>query len=76
MIFGTGAEPFGFIFGARQRPGAAMWTLLALGTIAVLTPIVVVLSLFRLAELKRAEDLKAPPQTDEWASSHELQTPK
>ena len=53
-----------------------MWTLLALGTTAVLTPMVVVLSLFRLAELKRAEDLKAPSQADEWASSHELQTPK
>jgi hypothetical protein len=53
-----------------------MWTLLALGTIAVLTPMVVVLSLFRLAELKRAEDLKAPPQADEWAASSELQTPK
>jgi len=53
-----------------------MWTLLALGTIAVLTPIVVVLSLFRLAELKRAKDLKAPSEADEWASSHELQTPK
>jgi hypothetical protein len=53
-----------------------MWTLVALGTIAVLTPVVVVLSLFRLAELKRAEDLKAPPQADEWAASSELQTPE
>jgi len=75
MIFGTDAEPFGFIFGAIEAR-TTMWTLLALGTTAVLTPMVVVLSLFRLAELKRAEDLKAPSQADEWASSQELQTPK
>jgi hypothetical protein len=49
---------------------------MALGTIAVLTPMVVVLALFTLAELKRAEDLKAPPKADEWASSQDLQTPK
>ena len=41
-----------------------MWTLLAFGTV-VLTPIIVVLVLFRLAELKRVEDLRAPPDVDE-----------
>jgi hypothetical protein len=50
-----------------------MWNLLALGAAAVLIPSIVVLGLFRLAALKRPEDL---PHNDEWASSRELQTPK
>jgi len=53
-----------------------MWTLMAVVTAAVLIPTIVVLGLFRLAELKRAEDLRTPPRVDEWAASHELQTPK
>jgi hypothetical protein len=54
-----------------------MWTsLLALSAIAVVLPAIVVIGLFRLAALKRPDDLKRPPQADEWASSHELQTPE
>lgn len=43
---------------------------------AILLPAIVVIVLFRLAALKRPGDLKSPPEGDEWASSHELQTPK
>jgi hypothetical protein len=43
---------------------------------AILLPAIIVVGLFKLAALKRPGDLKAPPQGDEWASSHELQTPK
>ncbi|MBR1200730.1 hypothetical protein JQ634_33970 [Bradyrhizobium sp. AUGA SZCCT0240] len=54
-----------------------MWTsLLALSATAIVLPAIVVVGLFRLAALKRPGDLKAPSQADEWASSHELQTPK
>jgi hypothetical protein len=54
-----------------------MWTsLLALSAAAVVLPAIVVIGLFRLAALKRPDDLKRPSQADEWASSHELQTPK
>lgn len=53
-----------------------MWDdLTALMVGAVFIPIIVVLGLFRLAALKRAKDLP-PPQTDEWAASHDLQTPR
>jgi hypothetical protein len=52
-----------------------MWTLLAYGIAAILIPTIVVLALFRLARLRRAEDVP-PAYIDEWASSHELQTPK
>jgi hypothetical protein len=54
-----------------------MWTsLLALSAAAVVLPAIVVIGLFRLAALKRPDDLKTPTEADEWASSHELQTPK
>jgi hypothetical protein len=53
-----------------------MWMPVALCAAAVLTPTIVVFALFRLAALKRAEDLKVSPGADEWASSSELQTPK
>jgi len=53
-----------------------MWTLLAYGSAAISIQTIVVLGLFRLAELKRAEDLRAPPQVDDWAASHELQKPR
>jgi hypothetical protein len=59
----------------REKPGAVMWTLLAYGIAAILIPTIVVLALFRLAHLRRAEDLP-PAYIDEWASSHELRTPK
>jgi hypothetical protein len=59
-----------------SKTGAAMWmSLLALAA-AVLLPAIVVIGLFRLAALKRPDDLKPPPQGDEWASSRGLQTPK
>jgi hypothetical protein len=61
----------------QQQNGAVMWTsLLTLSAAAVVLPAIVVIGLFRLAALKRPDDLKRPPQADEWASSHELQTPK
>lgn len=67
----------GFIRGAARHWCAAMWTsLLALSATAIVLPAIVVVGLFRLAALKRPGDLKAPSQADEWASSHELQTPK
>ena len=62
-----------------SKIGAAMWTwtsILALSASAVFLPAIVVIGLFRLAALKRPDDLKAPRQVDEWASSNELQTPK
>jgi hypothetical protein len=53
-----------------------MWDdLMALVVGAVFIPTIVVLGLFRLAALKRPEDL-SPPQIDKWAASHELKTPK
>jgi hypothetical protein len=57
--------------------GAAMWTsLLALAAAAIALAAIVIIGLFRLAALKRPDDLKPPSEADEWASSHELQTPK
>jgi hypothetical protein len=53
-----------------------MWTPVALCAAAVLTPPIVVLVLFRLAALKRADDLKVSPDADEWASCSELKSPK
>ncbi|MBR1237988.1 hypothetical protein [Bradyrhizobium sp. AUGA SZCCT0182] len=54
-----------------------MWTsLLALSAAAIVLAAIVVVGLFRLVALKRPVDLKAPSQADEWACSHELQTPK
>jgi hypothetical protein len=50
-----------------------MWTLMALVTAAVLIPTIVVIGLFKLAALKRAQDF--PPQFDRWTSSRDLQTP-
>jgi len=43
---------------------------------AILLPAIIVIGLFRLAALKRPDDFSPPPQNEEWASSHELQTPK
>jgi len=48
--------------------------LMAISAASVSVSAIVVIVLFRLAALKRPDDLKAPPP--EWASSHELQTPK
>jgi len=48
---------------------------LLLSFLVAAIPIIVVLSLFRLAALKRPKDLP-PPQADEWAASHDLQTPR
>jgi hypothetical protein len=54
-----------------------MWTsLLAFSAAAIALAAIVAIGLFRLAALKRPDDLKAPSQADEWASSRELQTPK
>jgi hypothetical protein len=50
-----------------------MWTLVALVVAAVLIPTIVVIGLFKLAALKRAEDF--PLQADRWSSSRDLQTP-
>jgi hypothetical protein len=51
-----------------------MLELPALVTAALLIPVIVVLGLFRLAGLKRVEDLQ-PPQVDEWTTaSRELKT--
>ncbi len=72
---GTQLAASEFISRATKVPGAAMWTLVALVAGAVLSPTIVI-GLFRLAALKRAEDLRAPPQVDEWARSRDLQTPK
>jgi hypothetical protein len=45
-----------------------MWDdLLALAVGVVVIPTIVVLGLFRLAGLKRVEDVRPPPQLDEWA---------
>jgi hypothetical protein len=75
-LLGTLSVPFPFIRGAAKF-GAVMWTsLLALAAAAVVLAAIVVIGLFRLAALKRPDDLKAPSRADEWASSHELQTPK
>jgi hypothetical protein len=74
LIFGKPSPARAVITGAR-KPGAVMWTLLAYGIAAILIPTIVVLALFRLARLRRAEDVP-PAYIDEWASSHELQTPK
>ena len=57
-----------------SKPGAVMWTLVALVAAALLIPTIVVLGLFRLAELKRARDLPRPRKG--WAASQDLQTPK
>jgi hypothetical protein len=72
---GTDPERSGLITRATRISGDTMWTLLAVVTTMVLIP-TIVLSLFRLAELTRAGDVKTPPHVDEWASSRELQTPK
>jgi hypothetical protein len=60
----------------RQRPGAIMWTLVTLVIAAVSILTIVVLGLFRLAALKRADDPTVTPQVDRWASSRDLQTPE
>jgi hypothetical protein len=52
-----------------------MWTLVALVAATVLIPTVAMIGLFHLGALKRAEDLKTPPEADRWASSRDLQTP-
>jgi hypothetical protein len=46
-----------------------MLELVALVTAAALIPVIVVLGLFRLAGLKRVEDLRTPD--DEWARSQD-----
>jgi hypothetical protein len=53
-----------------------MWTLVTLVIAAVSIPTIVVLGLFRLAALKRADDPTVTPQVDWWASSRDLQTPE
>ena len=53
-----------------------MWTSLAALSVAILLPAIIVIGLFKLAALKRPDDLKPPPEGDEWASSQELRTPK
>jgi hypothetical protein len=53
-----------------------MWTSLLALSAAVLLPAIIVTGVFKLAALKRPDDLKPSPKGDEWASSHELQTPK
>jgi hypothetical protein len=53
---------------------SALVVIAALVATALLIPTVAV-GLFRLAELKRPEDAPPPP-VDEWAASHELQTPE
>jgi hypothetical protein len=54
-----------------------MWTsLLALSAAAFVLPAIVVIGLFRLAALKRPDDLKTPTQAHEWVASHDLRTPK
>jgi hypothetical protein len=53
------------------KTGAVMLELLTLTTAAVLTPAIVVLGLFRLAGLKRVEDLLPPPQIDECTDTQE-----
>jgi hypothetical protein len=53
-----------------------MWMSLMALSAAILLPAFVVIGLFKLAALKRPDDLKPPPQGDEWVSSQELQTPK
>ena len=64
------------VYSRGSKTGAAMWTSLLAFVAAAAVPAIVVIGLFRLAALKRPDDLKAPSQADEWASSHELQTPK
>ena len=61
------------VYDRGTMTGAAMLELVALVTAAVLTPAIVVLGLFRLAGLKRVEDLQPSPEpeVDEWAASHE-----
>ena len=74
---GNTTRPHPVLFVGQQDWCAAMWTsLLALSVAAIVLAAIVVGGLFRLAALKRPDDLKAPSQADEWASSHELQTPK
>ena len=75
LVLGTSPLPLPFSLWGSKR-GAAMWTSLLALFAAVLLPAIVVIGLFKLAALKRPDDLKAPIQSDEWASSHELQRPK
>jgi hypothetical protein len=76
LVLGTQPVPLPFIRGAAKI-GAVMWTsLLALSAAIVVLTAIVVVGLFRLAALKRPDDLKAPSRADDWVSSHELQTPK
>jgi len=54
-----------------------MWTsLLAFSAAAIALAAIVVIGLFRLAALKRPDDLKPSPQADDWTASRDLQTPK
>jgi len=53
-----------------------MWMSLMALCAAILLPAIIVIGLFKLAALKRPDDLKPPPRGDEWAASQELQTPK
>jgi len=53
-----------------------MWMSLMALCAAILIPAITVIGLFKLAALKRPDDLKPPPGGDEWAASQELQTPK
>jgi hypothetical protein len=53
----------------HQKPGAVMWTLLALVSATVLIPTIAIIVLFWLGALKRAEDL--PRHIAEWAKSQD-----
>jgi hypothetical protein len=68
LVLGT-ALGASWLFPGRQKAGAAMLELVALVTAAALIPVIVVLGLFRLAGLKRVEDLRTPD--DEWARSQD-----
>jgi hypothetical protein len=56
----------------REKPGAVMWTLVALVTATVLIPSIAIIGLFHLGILKRVEDFT--PQADEWAASQDRKT--
>ena len=53
-----------------------MWMSLMALSAAILLPAIIVIGLFKLAALKRPDDLKPSSRGDEWAASQELQTPK
>jgi hypothetical protein len=60
----------------QPKPDAVMWTLVALISAGILVPTLAIIGLFHFGALKRAEDLRTPPEVDRWASSRDLQTPE